>query len=72
MAALLQLVYVISLRLRFENRVVGSGDVTETLEKNKKREILLLTDKIDKRSCVLFKLVYLAFNVVYWSYFLSR
>ena len=67
-----QLILVIYWRRRFENRSVFGGEMTQQWKNKKKTEVQAFTDKMDQRSCVLFKMLYLLFNVIYWSYYLSK
>lgn len=71
-ASIVQFAFVLYLRRHGQGRnsVVG---MAAQLDKDRENYNLdKLIDKIDKRSCILFKLAYLVYNLVYWICYLSH
>ena len=71
-STILELVYVLRLKRSFEQ----SRNLDEKSKAKGRRmtsdELLQLIYRIDIRSCILSKTMYIVFNIIYWAYYLSK
>ena len=71
-ATILELVYVLRLKRSFEQ----SRNLDEKSKAKGRRmtsdELLQLIYRIDIRSCILSKTMYIVFNIIYFAYYLSK
>ena len=71
-STILELVYVLRLKRSFEQ----SRNVDEKSKAKGRRmtsdELLKLIYRIDIRSCILSKTMYIVFNIIYFAYYVSK
>ena len=72
MGSIVQFAFVLYFRRHVRGRNSVAGIAAQLDKDGENNNVDKLIDRIDKRSCILFKLTYLIYNVIYWVYHLSK